>query len=168
MQTAHLQRVSDAHKHGDPTVRKALSSNSLQRFDNSNGGNNKSGNGNPNNGNGQGNGQGKKNGKKNGKNSDNNNNSSTSNSETATTTSTGNTGNTSTSSTSNQLDKKLKRRLAMAISCSVCGYEAGHNDMDCFKNPDTDENKQAIVENRKDSRMKDFFRNIDNAKRKRI
>ena len=165
MQTTHLQRVSDAHKHGDATVRKALSSNSLQRFDNSNNGNGKGGNGNGNNNgeNGQGN---KKKGKKNGKN-DNTPSTSSDNTNGASTSSSSSTS-TSSNSSAAPLDKKLKRRLVMAVSCSVCGFEAGHSDLDCFKNPDTDESKKAVAENRKDARMKDFFKNIDNAKRKRI
>ena len=163
MQTAHLQRVNDAHKHGDLNVRKALSSNSLQRFDNSTG-NDKSNN----NGNGNQNqtGNGKKKGKKNAKSSETNPSNpapATNSSNTTTAPST----TTSNNSTTGQLDKKLKRRLVMAISCSVCGYEVGHSDLDCFKDPDSDESKKAVVENRKDVRMKDFFRNIDNAKKKR-
>ena len=149
-------------KHGDADIRKALSSNSLQKCPTLGGPNNNQGK-NPNNGQGNGKKNGKKNNNPNAKSSENppSSNSRNENSNSTATT------NANPTSTSGPVDKKLKRRLAMAITCSVCGFEAGHNDLDCFKNHETEESKKSITENRNDPRMKDFFRNIDNAKKKR-
>ena len=169
MQQDHLRRVADAYKHGDAQTKKALSSNSLQKSptlkenaDGNKSGNNQTGNGK----------NGKKNRGRNG-NSNNTDNASTSGNGGSNGNGRGNGNTGGGNSTSSNTDtasidnKKMKRRLIMAISCSVCGFECGHSDIDCYKDPNTEESKKLIEKNRQDSKMRDFFKAIDNAKKKR-
>ena len=163
MQNDHLRRVADAYKHGDALTKKALTSNSLQKSPTLkekevNKGNHNGGDRN-----------GKKNGKAKNQSGDSSTNSSTNSNNNSTRGSSNGGGNNTPSTSGNASvdNKKLKRRLAMAVSCSVCGFECGHSDLDCFKDPTTEENKQAVEKNRKDSKMRDFFKAIDNAKKKR-
>ena len=164
-QSELLRRVGDAYKHGDANTKKALSSNSLQKSPTLNDkiGNNKNGNNqNGNNRNGNRNGKGKPNNSGNTPgNTDSNTNTTSRN------TSSGGNNNTPSTSDSSTNDRKLKRRLAMAITCSICGFECGHSDIDCFKDPTSEESKKAIEKNRSNPKMRDFFKAIDNAKRKR-
>ena len=160
MQKIHLRRVQDGHKHGDADTRKALSSNSLQRSptlsDNQSAGN----------GNNKGKGQ-KKNKANNNRDSKANGGQGNDGNHTSKANTNTNTNATSSGSTGDVSDKKLKRRLEMAISCSICGFQAGHNDIDCFADPETEDSKAKIAENRKDPKMKFFFKNLDNAAAKR-
>ena len=167
-----LRRVGDAYKHGDAVTKKALSSNSLQKsptVSDKNGKNNHQ-NGNNQNGNHRNN---QRNG--NGKGKGNNQNGTGGNDNSSGNTSRGNgnggggnhTPSTTDSTSGDPNNKKLKRRLAMAISCSICGFECGHSDIDCFKDPNSEDSKKAIEKNRSNAKMRDFFKAIDNAKKKR-
>ena len=147
-----LQRLNESFRHGTLEIRNALSSNSLQKSptvtDGKDGKKNDGGNGNN---------TGKKNGKKNkGRNGDRN----------------PEGGNTSRDTSSNgseepKLDKKTKRKLDIATTCSLHGLNAGHSDAFCFDDPNTDENKKKIEANRADPKMKAHFREIDHAAHKR-
>ena len=51
--------------------------------------------------------------------------------------------------------------------CSLCGLNAGHNDVTCWHKHDTEEAKKTIAENRAKGDMKKFFKALDTAAAKR-
>ena len=154
-----LQRLNEAMKHGDANVRQALTSNSLQKSPTARDGEAKrNGDGNGQGANGKGN---RGNGKKNGRNN-NHNNSRTNNSSSTTTGD-----NSGGPPEEPKLDKKIKRKLEIATTCSLHGLNANHTDVTCYDDHTTEDNQKTIAKNRADGKMKSHFRELDHAAKKR-
>ena len=148
-----LQRLNESFRHGTPEIRKALSSNSLQKSptvtDNKDGKKNDGNTGN--------NGPKKNNPRKN------NNRNTERGSEGGNAPRDATAGN----SGDSKLDRKNKRKIDIASTCSLHGLNAGHNDILCFDDHTTEENKKKIEANRADAKMKNHFRELDHAASKR-
>ena len=149
-----LQRLNESFRHGTVEIRKALSSNSLQKsptvVDNKDGKKNNSDN--------QSGGNQNKRNKKKGNGQD-------------APQSSGTSGNSRDGSSNTngeaKVDKKTKRKLDIATTCSLHGLNAGHTDILCFDDHTTEENKKKIEANRADVKMKHHFRELDHAAKKR-
>lgn len=143
-----LQRLNESLRHGTLEIRKALSSNSLQKSPTITDGKDgkKNADGNPN---------GKK-GKKNNSGKSGRNGASDNSGDTANKT-----------SEDTKTDRKTKRKLEMATTCSLHGLNAGHNDIMCFDDHESEENKKKVDANRADPKMKNYFRDLDHASKKR-
>ena len=59
--------------------------------------------------------------------------------------------------------KKAKKEL----HCSHCGPNAGHTDLHCYHDPNTEAAKAKIAENRKNPEMSKHFKQLDHALKKR-
>lgn len=67
-------------------------------------------------------------------------------------------------STNQPGEKKSKKSVAQ---CSLCGPEAGHTDLFCWKSHTTDKAKEAIEANKKKPEMAKHFKNLEHAASKR-
>ena len=145
-----LQRLNESFRHGTPELRKALSSNSLQKSPTIKDMDQKR-NQNSNSGGGEGNGQNKKKKKKNNGQGGQNNSEAGSSSTTE----------------APKTDKKTKRKLELASTCSIHGLDCGHNDLTCFDDPTLEANQKKIEANRANPKMKRHFHDLDFAAKKR-
>ena len=64
-------------------------------------------------------------------------------------------------------DNKDSKKKKSGLHCSLCGFEAGHTDLHCWKSHETEEAKAAIEENKKKSEMKKHFKSLGQALAKR-
>ena len=65
------------------------------------------------------------------------------------------------------MSRKNKRKLELISTCSVHGLNCGHNDLTCFDDHTTEESKKKIEANRASDKMKNHFRELDFAAKKR-